>query len=118
MDAIKRTSPPATTNGSRWEVQLSAVPSAEWLALFRVSGKTVGVASPQVVVFDRDSLNFKSDEHNVEHWIASIDAWIASTNTTHQGNLADLNRERTGRLDAEAKQRDRIQELNDRFKNL
>ena len=117
-EAIKRTTPPATTNGSRWEVQLSAVPTAEWLAFFKVSGKTVAAASPLVVVFDRASANFKSDESNVEHWIASLDGWIATTNARYLLSLDEANRERSSRLEAEAKQRDRIQELNDRFKNL
>src|SRR5215207_4584340 len=117
-EAIKRTTPPATTNGSRWEVQLSAVPTAEWLAFFKVSGKTVGAASPLVVVFDRASANFKSDESNVEHWIQSLDTWIAATNVRYLSSLDDANRERSSRLDAEAKQRGRIQELNERFKNL
>ena len=105
-------------NGSRWEVQLSEIPTAEWLEIFKVSGKTVGAASPLVVVFDRASATFKSDESNVEHWIASIDAWIATTNARYLGRLDEANRERSSRLDAEARERDRIQELNERFKNL
>lgn len=118
MDAIKRTTAPATTNGSRWQVELSAVPAREWLAFFKVSGKAAGAASPQVVVFDRASATFKSDENNVEHWIESIDKWIAWTNTKYLLSLDEANRERSSRLDAEAKQRERIQQLNDRFKNL
>jgi hypothetical protein len=117
-DAIKRTTAPATTNGSRWQVELSAVPAREWLAFFRVSGKAAGAASPQVVVFDRASASFKSDENNVEHWIESIDKWIAWTNTRYLASLDEASRERSSRLDAEAKQRERIQQLNDRFKNL
>lgn len=118
MDPIKRTTAPATTDGSRWQIELSAVPDREWLEFFKVSGRTVGVASPLVVVFDRASATFKSDENNVEHWIGSLDTWIATTNARYGLSLDEAHRERTNRLDAEAKQRDRILQLNERFKNL
>jgi hypothetical protein len=117
-DVIKRTSAPETINGSRWQVQLSAVPSREWLEFFKISSKSVGVASPQLVVFDRASASFKSDEDHVEHWIASLDSWIAATDARHRLSLDEARRERSVRLDNEAKQRERIQELNERFKNL
>lgn len=118
MDAIKRTSAPETTNGSRWQVQLSAIPSREWLEFFKMAGKSVGVASPHLVVFDRASAAFKSDEDHVEHWITSLDAWIASTDARYRLSLDEARRERSIRLDNEAKQRERVQELNDRFKHL
>ena len=38
LDVIKRTTGPQTTNGRRWEVQLSATPPGQWLELFKVSG--------------------------------------------------------------------------------
>ena len=117
-EAIKRTTAPATTDGSRWQVELSAIPTREWLAFFKVSGKAAGAASPQVLVFDRASASFKSDENNVEHWIESIDKWIAWTNTRYLASLDEASRARSSRLDEEAKQRERIQQLNDRFKNL
>lgn len=118
MDVIKRTSAPETINGSRWQVQLSAVPPREWLEFFKMSGKSVGVASPQLVVFDRASASFKSDEDHVEHWIATLDAWIASTDARYRLKLDEARRERSIRLDDEAKQRERIQGLNARFRNL
>lgn len=40
MDEIKRTTGPQTTNGRRWEVQLSAIPPPRWLELFKVSGES------------------------------------------------------------------------------
>ena len=118
MDAIKRTSAPETINGSRWLVQLSAVPPREWLEFFKMSAKSVGVASPQVVVFDRASASFKSDEDHVEHWIASLDTWIAAADARYHLSLDEAQRERSVRLDNEAKQRERIQGLNERFKHL
>ena len=118
MDVIKRTSAPETINGSRWQVQLSAVPSREWLEFFKVSGKSVGGASPLLVVFDRASASFKCDEARVEHWIATLDTWIAATDARYRMSVDEALRERSIRLDNEAKQRERIQGLNERFKNL
>ena len=117
-DGIKRTTGPHTTNGKRWEVQLSAIPAREWLDLFKASGEGSKTAMPQRVDFDRGCAVFKSDEEHVEHWIESIDKWIASTNARHLLRLEQARRERSDRVDAESKERERIQGLNDRFKNL
>ena len=118
MSEIKRKTGPQTLNGRRWEVQLSATPSVEWMALFKVSGESSTKALPQRVEFDRTSAYFKSDEDEVEHWVTSIDKWIASTNTRYLMTLDQARRDQLDRVDAEAKQKDRIQRLNDRFKDL
>jgi len=118
VDEIKRTTGPQTSNGRRWEVQLSAAPSSDWLNLFRGSGEASARAVPQRVDFDRASAYFKSDEDQVEHWVASIDKWIASTNARHVMILDRARREQLDRIDAEAKERERILRLNERFKNL
>ena len=115
---IKRTSGPQTTNGRRWEVQLSTTPSTEWMDLFRVSGEASPKAFPQRVEFDRTSAYFKSDEDQVELWVASIDKWIASTNARYLMTLDQAWRKHLDRVDAEAKEKERIQSLNERFKNL
>ncbi len=119
-DIIQRTTAPATRDGSRWEVQLSAVPTAAWLKFFKMAGEPSAsrAASPQRVVFDRDSAVFKSDEEHVEQWIESLDRWIAWAEARYAVSLDEAGRERSSRLDAEARQRERIQELNDRFKTL
>ena len=118
VDEIKRTTGPQTTNGRRWEVQLSATPPGEWLELFKVSGESSARALPKRVEFDRASAVFKSDEDQVEHWIASIDRWITSTNARYLMTLEQARRERFDRVDAETKEKERIQRLNDRFKDL
>lgn len=117
-DVIKRTSAPETTNGSRWHVQLSAVPSREWLGFFKSLGKASGAVASQLVVFDRASATFKSDEDHVEQWIESLDRWIATTDARYRLSVDEANRERSIRLDAEAQQRERIRQMNDRFKSL
>ena len=118
VDEIKRTTGPQTTNGRRWEVQLSATPPVEWMQLFRVSGESSARAVPQRVEFDRTSAYFRSDEDQVEYWVASIDRWIAATNAKYLRTLEHERQQRVDRLDAETKERERIQRLNDRFKDL
>jgi hypothetical protein len=118
VDEIKRTTGPQTPNGRRWEVELSATPSSEWMHLFRSSGGASARALPQRVEFDRTSAYFKSDEDQVEHWVAAIDKWIASTNARYLMILDRARREQLDRVDAETKERERIQRLNERFKNL
>lgn len=118
VDEIKRTTGPQTTNGRRWEVQLSATPPVEWMQLFRVSGESSARAVPQRVEFDRTSAYFRSDEDQVEYWVASIDRWIAATNAKYLTTLEQERQQRVDRLDAETKERERIQRLNDRFKDL
>jgi hypothetical protein len=117
MGDVKRATGPETKNGRDWEVQLSAVPSREWLDLFKLAAQTY-VTVPLKVVFDRDVLFFKSDEKHVEQWIRSIDEGIASTNERHANRLAQASDERARRHDAETTERERIRQLNERFKNL
>ena len=121
-DVIKRTTAPCTKDGSRWEVELSAVPSREWLEFFKKAGEasasSVAALQPGRVTFDRASAVFKSDEHHVEEWIASLDRWITWAETRYIMSLDEAARERTLRLDTEARQRERIHQLNERFKDL
>ena len=118
VDEIKRTSGPQTTDGKRWEVQISSTPSREWRELFKTVGEPSNVVVPRRLEFDRACVVFQSDEDHVKTWIESIDKWFASTNARHRISLDRERRERSDRLDADAKQRERIQQLNDRFRNL
>jgi hypothetical protein len=118
MDEIKRTTAPETRNGTEWEVQLSAIPTREWLELFKVSARSFPTTGPQRLVFDRAAVFFKSDEEHVEHWIQSIDEWITSTNARYASSLEQASRARATREDTEAREKERIRRLNERFKNL
>ena len=118
MDDIKRTTGPETRNGTQWEVQLSAEPRREWLEFFKLSRESSATIVPQRVVFDRSTAFFKSDEQHVEHWIQSIDKWIASTNARYASSLDKASLERATREDAETREKERIRQLNERFKNL
>ena len=117
-DEIKRTSAPQTTNGKRWQVELSATPSREWRDLFKASGEVSSAVAARRLEFDQASLAFDSDEAHVKPWIEAIDAWLASTNARQRINLERVRRERSERLDADAKERERIRQMNDRFKDL
>ncbi len=117
-DEIKRTSGPQTIDGKRWEVQINATPSREWRELFKTVGEASTTVVPRRLEFDRACVVFQSDEDHVKPWIESIDRWFAATNAKYRVRLARAERERSDRLDADAKQRERIQELNDRFKDL
>jgi hypothetical protein len=121
-DVIRRTTGPETTNGTRWEVQLSATPPPAWLEFFKQAGATSASSAtaprPQRVTVDRASIVFKSDEDHVEQWIEAIDKWIARAEVRYVMSLDEASRQRSIRLDDEAKQRERIQQMNDRFKNL
>jgi hypothetical protein len=117
-DEIKRTSGPQTTDGKRWQVQINATPSREWRDLFRTIAESSSTVAPRRLEFDRACITFQSDEDHVKPWIDAVDRWLASTNAKHRVSLEREQRERSDRLDAEARERERIQALNDRFKNL
>jgi hypothetical protein len=118
MDDIKRITSPTTKNGHEWEVRLSTIPAREWLDLFKLSGEGSVTAVPRRVVFDRDAAFFKCEEQHVEHWIRSIDKWIASTNARSATRFEQESRDRVAREESETKERERIHGLNERFKDL
>jgi hypothetical protein len=117
-DEIKRTSGPQTTDGKRWQVQISATPSREWRDHFKGSREFSSTVVVRRLEFDDASVSFQSDEDHVKPWIEAIDKWIAAANARHQTSLERVRRERSDRLDADAKERERIQQLNDRFRDL
>ena len=118
VDELKRTTGPRTTNGKRWEVQLNGIPSSQWLELFKASGESTARTLPHRVEFDRASAAFRCDEDQVEHWVGSIDKWIASTNARCVIAIEQVRRARFDRVDAATREQDRIQRMNDRFKDL
>jgi hypothetical protein len=117
-DEIKRTSGPQTTDGKRWQVQINATPSREWRNLFKTLTESSSTLTPRRLEFDRACVDFPSDEDHVKPWIEAIDRWLGATNVKHRVGLEREQRERSDRLDAEARERERIQALNDRFKDL
>ena len=49
---------------------------------------------------------------------ASIDTWLAAANTKYVATIEQAQRARFDRADAETREQERIQQLNDRFKDL
>jgi hypothetical protein len=106
-------------SGKRWEVQLGAIPSREWREeLFKTIGEFSRTVAPRRLEFDQACVVFERDEDHVKPWIESIDKWFASTNARHRVSLERAQRDRSDRHDADAKERERIQQMNDRFRNL
>jgi hypothetical protein len=117
-DEIKRTSGPQTSDGRRWEVQISGIPSREWRELFRTLRDASSTVAPRRLEFDRACVVFPSDEDHVKPWIEAIDRWFGGINEKRRTSLERERRERSDRVDADAKKRERIQQLNDRFRSL
>lgn len=114
---IRRTTPPSTKNGREWEVQLSTAPEREWLEIFKRAGES-SVTNLQRVVFDRDTAFFTSGAPHVEDWVRAIDKGILATNERYTASLDQASRARATRETAETVEKERIRELNERFKNL
>jgi hypothetical protein len=116
-DEIKRTGPPTTRNGTEWEIVLSGEPPAEWMQLFRHPDEPSAVAVPQGVFFRGRIALFRAGDDQVEHWIKSIDQWIAAANRRY-GELVDEEKRRRAQHESAATDKERIRRLNDRFKDL
>jgi hypothetical protein len=114
-DEIKRTGPPTTRNGVEWEIVLSGEPPPGWLQLFRRPDELTAAAAPQAVFFRGRIALFRASDDQVEHWIKSIDQWIAATNRRYGELLEEQKRQREQH---ESTDKERIRLLNDRFKDL
>ncbi|MGH7279464.1 MAG: hypothetical protein ACREJG_12365 [Candidatus Rokuibacteriota bacterium] len=118
MDQIKRIGPPTTSNGLEWTVPLSSEPSQNWMKLFKAAGESSLVPHPRTVHFSGDTMFFKSPEDQVPRWIELITQWIAATNDGHRREVDErYQRETTEAREADAG-RKRIQDMNQRFKDL
>jgi hypothetical protein len=116
-DEIKRTGPPTTRNGVEWEIVLSGEPTPGWIQLFRQHpAEVASVAVPQGVFFRGRIALFRASEDQVEHWVRSIDQWIVTANA-RSDELLDEKRRRRAQLES-THDKERIGQLNDRFKDL
>jgi hypothetical protein len=76
------------------------------------------VIHPGLVRFERGLLLFRSDEKDVPEWVKTLDQWINNTNKVMAAHAEQEGRrlaEQSARHQAEAQ---RIEELNEKFKNL
>lgn len=115
---IQRSGPPTTQNGSEWVVPVSGQPAAEWLEFFKAEA---GDASRVVewVPNDRSiQLQFRSSPDDVPHNVQSIDRWIAQANEHYRSWLEEAHRKGDERRRGEQTEADRVQSLNERFRDL
>jgi hypothetical protein len=117
-DEIKRTGPPTTRNGVEWEIVLSGEPPPGWLQLFRHPEALTSAAVPQAVFLRGRVALFRASEDQVEHWVRTIDQWIVTTNARYAEVLDERKRERAQLESTHTPDKERIRQLNDRFKDL
>ena len=121
MSEIKRTGPPSAraVKGKviTWTLPLSAMPDKEWRQFFMQTRDTTLVCNPKSVAMYQGMMVFESVEDDIPAWITFIDKWMAAANTRY-AEWETAQRPRRG-PDTEPRNREqRLNELNEKFKNL
>ena len=119
MEEIMRTGPPIpiAVRGSAYElsVALNATPSPEWRRVFQAPDEWSEPCHPSRITVKHRMLIFTSEEARVRVWIEQIDKWIAAANRKR----ADMTASVTTREGHDGDdQRQKIQEMTDRLKDL
>jgi hypothetical protein len=115
---IQRSGPPTTRNGREWVIPISLQPADEWLQFFRAeAGEASGVAE-WVPNARSIQLQFRSSPDDVPHNVQSIDRWIAQANERYRNWLQEAHRKGDERRRGEQTEADRVQGLNERFRDL
>ena len=126
MEEIKRTGPPKASseaseahgNMYTWGISLNYLPSERWVSAFKNPGSITSVIQPGLVRFERGLLLFRSEEKDVPEWVKTLDQWIDSANRVMAAHVEQETRrlaEQSARHQAEAR---RIEDMNEKFKNL
>jgi hypothetical protein len=119
MDEIMRTGPPIpiAVRGSEYElsVTLNATPSPEWRRIFQAPDEWSEPCHPSRITVKHRMLIFTSEEARVRVWIEQIDKWIAAANRKRAGTATSV---KTGEGVGGDDQRQRIQEMTERLKDL
>lgn len=120
MSEIKRTGPPTARDVKgrmiTWALPVNAMPDKEWRQFFVQTRDTTVVCSPHHVHMYQGMLVFESLEEDVATWIDFIDKWMADANKRH-AEWEATQRARDDDVNTQARDR-RIQDLNDKFRNL
>jgi hypothetical protein len=118
MDKITRTGPPIpiAVRGSEYElsVALDATPSPEWRRFFQAPDEWSEPCHPSRITVKHRMLIFTSEEARIRVWMEQIDKWIAAANRKR----ADMATSVTAREGGDGDQRQKIQEMADRLKDL
>jgi len=117
MDEIARTGPPIpiAVRGSEYEltVALNATPSPEWRRAFEAPDEWSEPCHPSRITVKNRTLIFKSEEARVRKWMEQIDKWIAAANRERAAVATSARAGGDG-----DDQRQRLQEMTDRLKDL
>jgi hypothetical protein len=116
---VRRSGPPTTLNGSEWSIPISAQPPDEWLGFLKEeSGKDTSVVMKWGVNVRLVQLEFTCTPDNVPRSVAVIDRWIIRANDQYRSWLDAAHRRSSERRRDAQTEADRVQDLNERFKNL
>jgi hypothetical protein len=119
MDEIMRTGPPIpiAVRGSVYElsVALNATPSPEWRRIFQAPDEWREPCHPSRITVKHRMLIFTSEEARIRVWMEQIDKWIAAANRKRADMATSVTTREGGDGDD---QRQKIQEMTDRLKDL
>jgi hypothetical protein len=119
MNEIMRTGPPIpiAVRGSEYElsVSLNATPSREWRRVFQAPDEWSEPCHPSRITVKHRMLIFTSEEARVRVWMEQIDKWIAAANRKRADMATSVTTREGGDGDD---QRQRIQKMTDRLKDL
>ena len=115
---IQRSGPPTTRNGREWAIPISLQPADEWLQFFKTEAGDVSVVVEWVRNARSIQLQFRSSPDDVPHNVQSIDRWIAQANEQYRTWLQEAHRKGDERRRGEQTEADRVQGLNERFRDL
>jgi hypothetical protein len=123
-EEIKRNGSPKATDLKGEEftftVTLSEPPSKEWSRLFGDPdpAETTPLCSPKRVGMMHQAIVFKSEEANVAAWVQHLDRWIARANRALAEQEVAEKKRKAEELRLQEDKQKRIQEVNERFKDL
>ncbi len=121
-EEIKRVGPPKATDlkGEEftWAVQLSQPPSREWSRLFSDPAETTVLCHPKKLGMMHQTLVFKCEESHLAAWIQHVDKWITAANQALLEGEAAEKRRKAEQLKQEEEKKRRVDEINEKYKNL
>lgn len=120
MPDIKRTGGAYTDDLRNWTVTLNGVPPREWQDAFYQPHEYSQTSIPKKAVkFHHVYPTFPADESHVAEWIKYIDMWITHANEEYDRVVVAKVGERRAQAEKQTEEhRRKIDEANERFKNL
>jgi hypothetical protein len=97
---------------------MSLQPPDEWLQFFETESRGASMTVGWVRNERSVQLRFGSGPDDVPRHVQSIDRWIARANEQYRGWLQEAHRKGEERRRGEQTEADRVQGLNERFRDL